>query len=184
MLILDIKKIYDDTTKIFQELIKPNNKFRDLNICLIACSISKVEGKKTDTIGNKKIAESICDSLWENKPASMSLAIQCCEHLNKAVIIEKNLAEKLNLEEVRVIPTDKAGGTFAATAYYYFNEPIIVENIKCDGGLDIGLNIIGMHLKDVAQPLVTTLEYIGKARALAARTRLKLIGGERSIYKR
>ncbi len=177
-------KIYKDAIKLFHELTIPNNKFKNLNTCLIACSVSKVEGKKIDTIGDKEIAKILCNALWEVKPKNMDFVIQCCEHLNNALIIEKNLADKFNLEEVMVVPIDEAGGTFAATAYNYFDNPVIVEDFKCDGGLDIGLNIIGMHLKRVAQPLVTEVEYIGGARVLAARTRLKLIGGERSVYRK
>lgn len=179
---MDTKKIYNETVEIFNEFIEPNLKFRQIEICLIACSVSKVEGKKIDTIGDRDIAKSICDALWESKPAYMNFAIQCCEHLNRSLIIEKSLAEKLNLETVLVIPIDKAGGTFASTSYNYFKNPVLVEFIKADAGLDIGLNLIGGNLKNVQQPLVTNIEYIGKARTVAARTRLKLIGGERSTY--
>lgn len=179
---MDKDKIYNETSKLFQELIEPNKKFRNIDICLIACSVSKIEGNKIDTIGNKTIGETICKALWKYKPQNMYFAIQCCEHLNKALIIERSLGNRLNLEEVLVIPTDKAGGTFASLAYEYFEDPIIVEKIQADAGLDIGLNLLGMNLKPVAQPLVTEIEYIGHARIVAARTRLKLIGGERAIY--
>lgn len=176
------ENIYAQTKDLFHGLIESNMKFRKIEICLIACSVSKVEGKKIDTIGDKKIAETICDVLWKNKPNDMWFAIQCCEHLNKCLIIEEDLARKLNLETVLVVPIDKAGGTFASTSYRYFKNPVIVEKIKADAGLDIGLNIIGGNLKDIPQPIITNIEYIGCARTIAARTRLKLIGGERAIY--
>jgi len=181
---MSFETISQQTKKILNELFTTNNNFRDINICLIACSISKIEGKKIDTIGDPSIADAICRCLWTNKPPNMQYAIQCCEHLNRALIIEKNLCEKLNLEEVLVYPVDKAGGTFASKAFNFFDNPVIVENLSADAGLDIGLNLIGMHLKEVAQPLVLKNEFIGDARVVAARTRLKLIGGERAVYKK
>ncbi len=181
---MSLEIIDQQTKKIMNELFAPSSKFRNIEVCVIACSISKIEGKKFDTIGDPSIADAICKCLWSNKPFNVQYAVQCCEHLNKALIIEKNLCEKLNLEEVLVYPVDKAGGTFASTAFSFFNEPVIVEKLAADAGLDIGLNIIGMHLKDVAQPLVLENEFIGSARVVAARTRLKLIGGERAVYKK
>ncbi|MDU1321782.1 MAG: TIGR01440 family protein [Clostridium botulinum] len=179
---MSVSKIYEETKIVFKELLKENKKFRDLNICVISCSISKVEGKKIDTIGDKNLAQDICRALWDMKPKNLNFAVQCCEHLNRALIIERDLKEGLNLEQVSAYPVDKAGGTFATAAYKYFKDPVLVESIKADGGIDIGLNLIGMNLKSVAQPLVMKNEYIGKARVVCARTRLKLIGGERAVY--
>ena len=110
------------------------------------------------------------------------LAAQCCEHLNRAIIIELELAEKKGIDPVNVVPQPKAGGSFATTAYNSFNDPVAVEEIKADAGLDIGGTLIGMHLKKVAVPVRLSLNSIGKALLLAARTRPKYIGGERAHY--
>ena len=177
-----MEKVYFETSNILQQLLESKGKFRDIKVCVIACSISKVEGKKIDTVGNPEIANSICDALWKNKPHDMEYSIQCCEHLNRALIVERSTAERFNLEEVMVYPTDRAGGTFATASYEYFKDPVVVESIKADAGIDIGLNLIGMHLKNVAQPIVLENNKIGGATVVAARTRLKLIGGIRAVY--
>ena len=122
-------RIYSETKNIFKELINSKGKFRELKLCVIACSISKVEGKKIDTVGDPNLARIICNSLWENKLENMELAVQCCEHLNRALIVERGLADQLNIEEVMVYPTDMAGGTFASIAYGYFKDPVLVESI-------------------------------------------------------
>lgn len=179
-----MEKIYFETKSILEQLLESKGKFRDVKFCVIACSISKVEGKKIDTVGNPEIAKTICDALWQNKPYDMEYAVQCCEHLNRSLIVERSTAERFDLEEVMVYPTDKAGGTFATVSYEYFKDPVIVESIKVDAGIDIGLNLIGMHLKNVAQPVVLENNKIGGATVVAARTRLKLIGGVRAVYGR
>ena len=108
------------------------------------------------------------------------LAAQCCEHLNRAIIVER--AAVPLYDDVNVIPQPKAGGSFATTAYKTFKEPVAVEHIKADAGLDIGGTLIGMHLKEVAVPLRLSLDHIGNAILLAARTRPKFIGGIRATY--
>ena len=109
------------------------------------------------------------------------LAAQCCEHLNRAVCVER--AAVPNAETVWVVPQPKAGGSFATTAYRTFKEPVMLEEIKADAGLDIGGTLIGMHLKRVAVPVRLSLDRIGSAILLAARTRPKYIGGERAKYE-
>jgi uncharacterized protein (TIGR01440 family) len=108
------------------------------------------------------------------------LAIQCCEHLNRAIIIEKKAVPFA--EYVNVVPQPKAGGSLATRAYHGFTNPVAVEEIKADAGLDIGLTLIGMHLKKVAVPLRLVNNKIGEATVVAARTRPKFIGGVRAIY--
>ena len=114
----------------------------------------------------------------------MHLAFQCCEHLNRALIIERKIAEELGYEEVTVVPWLHAGGAFSTNAYYTFKDPAAVLQIKADAGLDIGLTMIGMHLKRVAVPVRLKNNKIGEALVVAARTRPPLIGGERAHYRR
>lgn len=111
------------------------------------------------------------------------LAAQCCEHLNRAIIIESEKAKELGLERVCVVPYPHAGGSFATTAYHSMKSPVAVEEIKADAGIDIGGTLIGMHLKRVAVPLKLEHKEIGCARLTAARTRPKFIGGERAKYE-
>lgn len=110
------------------------------------------------------------------------LAIQCCEHLNRALVIEEQVAVKYNLDEVRVVPVAKAGGALGAQAMIDFERPIVVENIKAHAGLDIGSTLIGMHLKAVAVPIRLTQKKIGQAFVTAARTRPKLIGELHELF--
>ena len=110
------------------------------------------------------------------------LAAQCCEHLNRALIVEEEAAEKYGLEMVNVVPQLKAGGSFATAAYAGFEHPTAVERIQAHAGIDIGDTFIGMHLRPVAVPVRTSIRAIGGAHVTCARTRLKYIGGERAHY--
>ena len=112
------------------------------------------------------------------------LAAQCCEHLNRALIVEEECAEKYGLEMVNVKPQLKAGGSFSTAAWNGFEHPCAVEFIKAHAGIDIGDTLIGMHLRHVAVPVRTTIKSIGSAHVVCARTRLKYIGGERAAYQK
>ena len=114
--------------------------------------------------------------------AGIYLAAQCCEHLNRAVILEREAAERYGYEEVNVVPQPKAGGSFATAAYKAFEHPVAVEHIRAHLGLDIGDTLIGMHLRDVAVPVRIRTKQIGDAHVVCARTRPKFIGGERAVY--
>lgn len=175
--------LYQETSDVINQLLETINESKD-KILLLSCSISRVEGKREDTTGDPVLAREILQAVYDHIPPGLNLAVQCCEHLNRSVIVEKELMLAGGLEEVNVVPISRAGGTFAAAAYEMFKEPVVVEAIKADMGIDIGLTMIGMHLKPVAMPLVLNQEQIGGARVVAARTRPKLIGGERAIYRR
>ena len=154
------------------------------NIVIIGCSTSEVIGEKIGTSGTVEIAKQIFDglnSVFEEK--GIFIAAQCCEHLNRAIIIEKEKATALGLEEVCVVPHPRAGGSFATAAWQTMNNPVAVEEIKADAGIDIGCTLIGMHLKRVAVPLRLENNIIGEAKLSAAKTRAKYIGGERARYE-
>jgi len=153
------------------------------DVLVVGCSSSEVAGKNLGTFSSKEIGEIIADTLLkkcENK--GIYLAAQCCEHLNRALVIEKQLAEKKNLEIVSVVPKLKAGGSFGTATYLKMKDAVMVEHIKADMGIDIGDTLIGMHLKDVAVPVRCKLNSIGMAHVVCARTRPKYIGGERAEY--
>ena len=114
--------------------------------------------------------------------SEMCIRDRCCEHLNRAIIIEREAAQKFGYEEVNVVPQPKAGGSFATTAYATFAQPVAVEEVHADAGVDIGGTLIGMHLKRVAVPVRIAVKQIGEANLLCARTRPKFIGGVRAHY--
>lgn len=153
------------------------------DIFVVGCSSSTVAGQNIGTASSVDIAKAIFDGIYpELTKRGIYLAAQCCEHLNRAIITEKAVAKAQNREIVNVVPQPKAGGSFATTAYNTFKEPVALEHIKADAGIDIGGVLIGMHLKEVAVPLTLKVRKIGEANITSARTRAKFIGGERAHY--
>lgn len=153
-------------------------------ILVVGCSSSEVCGAVIGKDSNYEAAENVFDGIYKACcEREIYLACQCCEHLNRALIIEEELAEKLSLETVCVVPQPKAGGSFATNGWKKFKSPVAVEHIKAHAGMDIGDTIIGMHLKDVAVPLRLDVKNIGQAHLVCARTRAKYIGGERAKYE-
>lgn len=153
------------------------------HIVVVGCSTSEVVGHQVGSWSTPQIAQAIFDGLNSVfAPMGVYIAAQCCEHLNRALIIEADCAEKYGYEPVSVHPQPKAGGSFATTAWDAFARPVAVEHIRAHAGMDIGGTLIGMHLRDVAVPVRLSLDHIGAAILLCARTRPKFIGGSRAIY--
>ncbi len=154
------------------------------SILVVGCSTSEVSGGVIGQNSNadlgKELFEAINEVLSEK---GIYLAAQCCEHLNRAIIIESD-ALSTDAEIVNVMPQPKAGGSFATAAFNGFKNPVAVESVKADAGIDIGFTLIGMHLKKVAVPVRLQNYKIGNALIVAARTRPKFIGGERAHYNR
>lgn len=158
-------------------------KLKDGNILVVGCSTSEVCGASIGSESRPEVAEHIVSGIQTAcLEHNVYFAAQCCEHLNRALIIEKEVAIKYGYDIVNVVPVPKAGGSFATMAYSHFNEPVAVEHIHADAGLDIGDTLIGMHLKDVAVPIRLKILQIGEAHLVAARTRAKYIGGNRAQY--
>ena len=174
------KYIYKQTKAAFLELCEKSG-VKAGNIVVIGCSTSEVVGAAIGTNSSSEAAKEIFTALYDSaKENGVYIAIQCCEHLNRAVVIEK--AAVPYAETVNVVPQKKAGGSLATEAYSAFQNPVVLEEIKADAGMDIGYTLIGMHLKKVAVPLRLENNKIGFATVLAARTRPKFIGGIRAIY--
>lgn len=153
-------------------------------VLVIGCSSSEVAGGVIGHNSSLEIAEEVFAGIYPVlKERGIYLAAQCCEHLNRALIIERACAEKYGWEAVCVVPQPKAGGSFATTAWANFDSPVAVEHLRAHAGLDIGGTLIGMHLRDVAVPVRLSTEKIGNAILLAARTRPKYIGGIRARYE-
>ena len=150
-------------------------------IVVIGCSTSEVVGHKVGSWSTPEIANAIFEGLHSVfGPMGVYIAAQCCEHLNRAIIVEHDAVP--NGEIVNVVPQPKAGSSFATAAYQAFKHPVALEEIRADAGLDIGGTLIGMHLKKVAVPVRLAQDHIGDAILLAARVRPKFIGGERAVY--
>ena len=172
--------IYEQTTAAITELCE-KAKLKPGAIVVVGCSTSEVVGAKIGTNSSPEVAGEIFRALYNfTQSKELHLAVQCCEHLNRAIIVER--AAVPFAQPVNVVPQPKAGGSLATQAYAGFADPVIVEEIKADAGLDIGFTLIGMHLKQVAVPLRLEHNTIGEAMVLAARTRPKFIGGIRAVY--
>lgn len=153
-------------------------------IMVAGCSTSEVRGARIGSSGSEEVAAAILSALRASCQArGVQLAVQCCEHLNRALVVERPAAASYGLEEVGVVPVPKAGGALAAQAMRDFADPVVVETIQAHAGLDIGATLIGMHIKHVAVPIRLEHKFVGQAPVTAARSRPKLIGGARAVYE-
>ncbi len=150
-------------------------------IVVIGCSSSEAVGRRVGSWSTPEVGQAIFDGLNSVfAPKGIYIAAQCCEHLNRAIIVDYDAVPGAQI--VNVVPQPKAGGSFATAAYKAFAHPVALEHIKADAGLDIGFTLIGMHLKEVAVPVRLEQDHIGEATIVAARVRPKFIGGERAYY--
>ena len=176
------QNIVEQSRNMIEEFLSvaPMNKGE---ILVVGCSSSEIVGetigKGSDFNAAKAVYEGIAPILNEK---GIFLAAQCCEHLNRALVIERECAEKYGFEIVCVVPKAKAGGSFATAAYENFKNPVVVEAIKAHAGVDIGSTLIGMHLRAVAVPVRLSVKALGNASLTFARTRPKYIGGPRAEY--
>ena len=178
---MNLSQIKNEVVKATAELIEKGNVKCGMTV-VIGCSTSEVGGGIIGKSGSLEIAEAIYDGANEVLSKNgIYLAAQCCEHLNRAIVLEREAAK--NAEIVCAVPKMHAGGSFATTAYKKMNDPVLIEEIKADAGLDIGATLIGMHLKRVAVPLRLEIKKIGQALLFAAYTRPKYIGGIRAEYE-
>ena len=156
-------------------------KLKKGDVLVVGCSTSEVVGSKIGTNSDPNVAKEIFDGIYSVlKKKGIYLAVQCCEHLNRAIVTEAKAFP--NAEPVNVVPQKKAGGSLATVAYSEFENPVVLEEIKADAGMDIGETLIGMHLKRVAVPVRLSIKKIGEANIICARVRPKFIGGIRAIY--
>ncbi len=165
-----------------KELIQAG-KLKKGDLLVVGCSSSEILGEKIGTHSAFEVGEAVFAAIYAAaQEQGVEVAAQCCEHLNRALILERAVAEKRGYPVVNAVPQPKAGGSFATAAYGQFKEPVAVEHISAEAGMDIGGTLIGMHLKEVAVPCRLSQKTVGSALLLAARTRPKFIGGERAHY--
>lgn len=178
----EITMIGDEAYRAAKEVLEVA-KCRQGDLFVVGCSTSEVGGASIGTFSSPELAEAVFGGIYQaTEEAGVYLVAQCCEHLNRALILEKEAARAYGYEVVNVVPQPKAGGSFATAAYKAFEEPVAVEHVRAHAGMDIGDTLIGMHLRDVAVPVRIRTKEIGDAHVVCARTRPKFIGGSRAVY--
>ncbi len=182
---LDLDKIASQARSCINEIVEASG-INKGQVFVVGCSTSEICGDMIGSNSSLEVAKAVFGAIYDElNQKGIYLASQCCEHLNRAIIVEKECAVSIGMKNhiACVVPQPKAGGSFATCAYYTFKEPVALEEIQADAGIDIGGTLIGMNLKRVAVPVKLTNNKIGSANVLAARTRPKYIGGERAIYE-
>ena len=176
-------EITSQAQSIVTELLE-QAKLRPGSLFVVGCSSSEMVGQRIGKGSSMEAAQAAFQGIYPIlQKHGIHLAIQCCEHLNRALIMERAAAESRGYDIVNVMPQPHAGGSMAVTAWNAFEDPVAVETILADAGMDIGGTLIGMHLRRVAVPVRASLDHIGEAIVLCARTRPKYIGGPRAIYQ-
>ena len=176
------EELTNQAREVITELLEASG-LKAGQLLVVGCSSSEIVGAHIGEGSSLDAAKAVFAGIYPVlQERGIALAAQCCEHLNRALIMEREVAEKRGYEIVNVVPQIHAGGSFATTAYGAFQDPVAVEEIQADAGLDIGGTLIGMHLKRVAVPVRLSRTQIGQALILCARTRPKYIGGGRAHY--
>lgn len=154
------------------------------DLMVVGCSSSEIIGHKIGSDSNEEVGGAVFSGIYTAvKEKGIYLATQCCEHLNRSLILEREAAKVFGLETVNVVPQKKAGGSFSVAAYAGFEHPVAVEELHCaKAGMDIGDTLIGMHMAKVAVPVRLSERKMGEANLVCARVRPKFIGGERAQY--
>jgi len=179
---MELKEITLQARDAATELIERSG-IKKGQIMVIGCSTSEIQGYDLGSHSGPEVGKAVLEGILPvAKEHGVYLAAQCCEHINRAIIIEEEAMEKYRLEQVNAVPQPKAGGSFATALYGALESPVAVEDVKAHAGLDIGGVLIGMHLKEVAVPMRLKAKHIGNALVIAARTRPKFTGGERAVY--
>ena len=163
--------------------LKAQSFFKPGQICVVGCSTSEVLGARIGTQGSMDVAETLYTALMRiHKETGTHFVFQGCEHINRAITLERDVFDDYRMEMVDVVPDTHAGGSLATYAYRQMTSPVVVEHIQADCGIDIGQTLIGMHIKHVAVPVRTKVKTVGDAIVTIATSRPKKIGGERAKY--
>ncbi len=178
-----LSEIENQLTSVLKDL-SGHIYFPRTRLMIVGCSTSEVAGSRIGTSGSMEVAAAIYGPVMKfAEDHGLKVAFQCCEHLNRALVVDRETQEHYNLVEVAAIPVREAGGAAAAYAYRHMKEAVLVETLKADAGIDLGDTFIGMHLKDVVIPIRPAEKNVGKAHVSMAVTRPKLIGGPRAKYE-
>ncbi|UOQ94963.1 TIGR01440 family protein [Halobacillus shinanisalinarum] len=178
----DVQAIQQEVASVVRQLLESGHIKNGLLV--IGCSTSEIAGERIGTSGSEAIAEVVYNE-WQKltEQKGIDIAFQCCEHLNRSLLIERSVQKEHNYKEVAAIPVPEAGGSMAAYAYKQMEEPVLVEAVEADAGVDIGDTLIGMHLKRIAVPLRLEQKVVGEAHVTVACTRPPFVGGARAVYE-
>ena len=178
------KSIFDAATAALTELLDENRPFfNPVRLLVVGGSSSEMAGGVIGHQSTYELGEALAEAVLTLAEArGFACAFQCCEHLNRALVVERKTAERYGFDIVCAVPQPKAGGSLATAAWKRMKDPVLVERVQADAGLDVGQTLIGMHLRAVAVPIRLKTDRIGSAIVTAARTRPRLIGGERARY--
>lgn len=178
----NLEEVKEQARKAAAELLEAANLAAG-SILVTGCSSSEITGGRIGKASSLETAQAVFGGIYPLlEERGIYLAAQCCEHLNRALIVERQAAVRDRLTVVNAVPKPKAGGSFACMAYESFRDPVAVEHIRAQAGIDIGDTLIGMHLQDVAVPVRINQKQIGNAHVVCARTRPKFVGGQRAVY--
>lgn len=179
---MDLQQITDQTRQAVQELLAAA-RLEEGDLFVVGCSSSEIMGGHIGKNSSMEAAQAVLAGVLPPlRRQGIWLAAQCCEHLNRAVVLERAAARAYGYEQVSAVPQPHAGGSWATSCWQAFDEPVLVEEVRAAAGMDIGGTLIGMHLRRVAVPVRLSLCRIGQAGLLCARTRPKFIGGARAVY--
>lgn len=171
-----------DARRVVTEFLE-QAKLKEGSLVVIGCSTSEIAEQHIGSCSNAELGEAVFVAMYEAlQRAGLSVAAQCCEHLNRALVMTEADAERFGYEFVNVVPQPKAGGSFSTAAWKHMEHPVAVERVQAHAGIDIGDTLIGMHLRPVAVPVRIEHPVIGGAHIVCARTRAKYIGGGRAHY--
>ena len=179
---MDLETIRQEARAVAEELIT-TAQMKPGQILVVGCSSSEIHNSKLGTDSSQEIGQAVFEALYAcTKEHGLYLAAQCCEHLNRSIVIEREAAKANGYQIVSAIPQPHAGGSWATNCWQRFNDPVLVEEVRAAAGMDIGGTLIGMHLRRVAVPVRLSMDHIGHAILLCARTRPPFIGGSRAVY--
>ena len=182
---VELQTIKEQVTLVANRLLEVAN-LREGDVFVLGCSSSEICGGQIGKASSAEVGQTVIEALLPIlKEKGLYLAVQGCEHINRALCVSRACARQYGLPEVMVVPWLRAGGPFAAHAYAHMDQAVMVEDLRGQAtlGMDIGGTLIGMHLRPVAVPIHTPLREIGEARVVMARTRPRYVGGPRARYE-
>lgn len=179
---MELSEIREQAAKAAEQVCDAA-KLRAGDLFVVGCSSSEIQGEKIGSHSSVEVAEAVFEGIYGVlRERDIYLAAQCCEHLNRAIVLEREVAKAYGYQIVSAIPQPHAGGSWATNCWRAFNDPVLVEEVQAAAGMDIGGTLIGMHLRRVAVPVRLSIDHIGQAILLCARTRPPFIGGSRAVY--
>ncbi|OYD08200.1 TIGR01440 family protein [Paludifilum halophilum] len=179
-----VRQVRQQVERVIRELLE-EIPLTERHLLVVGVSTSEVAGRRIGTSGSDEVAAAVFEGISsQQRKSGCHIAFQCCEHLNRALVVDRGTLDAFGLTEVSAVPVRQAGGAMASYAFRHLRDAVLVEKVFADAGIDIGDTLIGMHLKPVAVPVRPSVKNIGKAHVTMAKTRPKLIGGARAVYVR